>query len=130
LQSPSQLPIQLVECNCTLDVSARIQNANLTRPKSTLGFPHSRWPDASLETKAQRLELQNSPPPTVRFYFNDCHFTWQRFILHYVVVKRWAEIIRASSRNAVGLSSAHDETLSVVAVRIDNKDGSPVGINR
>jgi len=37
---------------------------------------------------------------------------------------------REFKKHSLLIVSARDETLSVTAVRIDNKDGLPVGINR
>ena len=40
------------------------------------------------EHRLNHRSFKNFPAPTVRLYFNDRHITGQRFILHYVVVKR------------------------------------------
>ena len=65
--------------------------------------------------------------------FQKCQFFSRAVLVGHYEIKLTANscIALCSSKNAVSISSGtHNETLSVVAVRVNNPDCSPVGINR
>jgi hypothetical protein len=69
----SQFPIRLIKRNGAFDVSARIQNANLTRPEARSGFGIVDGLTFLWEYRLNSWRFKNFPAPTVRFDFNDCH---------------------------------------------------------
>jgi hypothetical protein len=58
----SELPIRVVKRNRAFEFAARTQNTNFTCPKAR-AVRHSRWPDVSPGTQAQRPELQRLSSP-------------------------------------------------------------------
>ncbi len=63
LLAQSQLPIQLVEPNGSFELARAHPKHEFHPTGSTGGFRHSRWPDASRETSAQRQVLQKTFQP-------------------------------------------------------------------
>jgi hypothetical protein len=66
----------------------------------------------------------------MRFDFNDCHFTGQRFVFALCGCQKMSgNHPREFKKRSLPIIRMHNETLTIVAMRISNPDRSPVGIH-
>jgi hypothetical protein len=89
-------------------------------------------PDASSETPAQRPVVQklSSPNGAVLLQLLSSRRLQRSWVFDIFCQKMSGNVSCEFKKRSQFIIRARDETLSVTAVRIDNKDGSPVGINR
>jgi hypothetical protein len=96
------------------------------------GMERSLLPDASPGTQAQRRDLRklSSPNDAVLLQLLSSRRLQRSWVFDIFCQKMSGNVSREFKKRSQFIIRARDETLSVTAMPIDNKDGSPVGINR
>jgi hypothetical protein len=94
-----------------------------------LSFSPLRWfSGIAGPEEAKNLAGQEGPPPDSN-PFSDAE-VWRKLRHLVKTIRRKSELPLRVPQTPSAFLRAHDETLSVVAMRVRDKDRSPVGINR